>query len=104
MVSIMANLKINTDSVVTAATNIKTINRQIRDGFSSVQNAVTQLDNAWDGSAATNAIGKFNEIKNKYPNSRYNVIDSFASFLLQQVGERYVQTEDGIKSLAKEFK
>lgn len=100
----MANLKINTDSAVTAATHIKTINGQIRDGFSSVQNAVTQLDNAWDGSAATNAIGKFNEIKNKYPNSRYNVVDNFVNFLLQQVGEGYVQTEDTNKSLADAFK
>ena len=100
----MANLKINTDSAVTAATHIKTINGQIRDGFSSVQNAMTQLDNAWDGSAATNSIGKFNEIKSKFPEARYNVVDNFVNFLLQQVGEGYVQTEETNKSLADAFK
>ena len=100
----MGNLKINTDSAVTAATHIKTINGQIRDGFSSVQNAITQLDNAWDGSAATNSIGKFNEIKSKFPEARYNVVDNFVNFLLQQVGEGYVQTEETNKSLADAFK
>ncbi len=100
----MANLKINTDSAVTAATHIKTINGQIRDGFSNVQNAITQLDNAWDGSAATNAIGKFNEIKSTFPEARYNVVDNFVNFLLQQVGEGYVQTEETNKSLADAFK
>jgi hypothetical protein len=100
----MANLKINTDSAITAATHIKTINGQIRDGFSSVQNAITQLDNAWDGSAATNAIGKFNELKTKYPQARYNVVDNFVTFLFQQVGEGYIQTEEANKSLAEAFK
>ena len=100
----MANLKINTDCAVTAATHIKTINGQIRDGFTSVQNAITQLDNAWDGSAATNSIGKFNEIKSKFPEARYNVVDNFVNFLLQQVGEGYVQTEETNKSLADAFK
>ena len=100
----MANLKINTDSVVTAATNIKAINGQIRDGFSSVQKAITQLDNSWDGSAATNSIGKFNELKSKFPQARYNVVDNFVNFLLQQVGEGYVQTEEANKSLADAFK
>ena len=100
----MANLKINTDSAVAAATHIKTINGQIRDGFSSVKNAITQLDNAWDGSAATNSISKFNEIKSKYPDARYNVVDNFVNFLLQQVGEGYVQTEEANKSLADAFK
>lgn len=100
----MANLKINTDSVVTAATNIKRMNGQIRDDFSSVQRAMTQLDNAWDGAAANNAIGRFNELKSGFPDARYNVVDNYANFLLQQVGEGYVQTEETNKSLADLFK
>ena len=45
----------------------------MRDGFSSVQDAITRLDGTWDGSAATNAISKFNAIKNAYCDARYNV-------------------------------
>lgn len=100
----MANLKINTNSAVVAATHIKTINNQIRDSFSNVKKAISQLDNAWDGSAATNSIGKFNEIKSKFPEARYKVVDNYVNYLLQQVSEGYVQTEDTNKSLADAFK
>ena len=100
----MANLKVNTDSAVTAAGNIKNYNNQIRDGFSKVQTAMTQLDNAWEGSAATNSISKFNEMKAEFLDARYSVVDNYVNFLLQQVGEGYTQTEDTNKSLADAFK
>lgn len=100
----MANLKINTDAAVTAAGNIKLYNTQIRDGFSNVQTAITQLDNCWEGSAATAAISSFNEVKSKFFDARYNVLDNYVNFLLQQVGEGYSQTEDANISLADQFK
>lgn len=100
----MANLKINTDAAVTAAGNIKLYNTQIRDGFSNVQTAITQLDNCWEGSAATAAISNFNEVKSKFFDARYNVLDNYVNFLLQQVGEGYSQTEDANISLADQFK
>lgn len=100
----MANLKINTDTAVTAAGNIKLYNTQMRDNFPNVQTAITQLDNCWDGSAATVAISKFNEIKSKFFDARYNVLDNYVNFLLQQVGEGYTQTEDTNVSLADQFK
>jgi len=100
----MGKVKVNTDSAVTAANKIKGYNNQIRNGFSSVQSAISSLDASWDGSAATTAISKFNEIKSKYPDSRYNVVDNFVNFLLQQVGEGYTQTENANTSLADAFK
>ena len=100
----MANLKINTDTVVTAANNIKLYNMQIRDDFPDVQKAIAQLDNCWDGPAATAAISKFNELKSEYCDARYNVLDNYVNFLLQQVGEGYTQTEDANVSLADQFK
>lgn len=100
----MGYIKINTEAAVTAATNIKNYNNQIRDGLTEVQTAITRLDNAWDGSAATAAIAKFNEIKSKFATNRYNVLDNYANFLLQQVGEGYTQTENVNVSLADQFK
>lgn len=100
----MASLKINTEAAVTAAGNIKLYNTQMRDNFPNVQTAITQLDNCWDGSAATVAISKFNEIKSKFFDARYNVLDNYVNFLLQQVGEGYTQTEDTNVSLADQFK
>lgn len=100
----MARLKVDTEQVITIANKIKSLNNQMRDDFDGVQDAITRLDGTWDGSAATNAISKFNAIKNSYCDARYNVVDYFVSFLHQQVGEGYAQTEAANKSLAEQFK
>lgn len=100
----MTRLKINTDTAVAAARNIQLYNKQMRDNFPNVQRAITQLDNTWDGSAATAAISKFNEIKSQFFDARYNVLNNYVNFLLQQVGEGYTQTEDTNISLADQFK
>lgn len=100
----MARLKINTDLAVNAANNIKSYNGQMRDGITSVQTAINRLDSSWDGSAATAAIRKFGEIKSKFSDNRYNVLDNYVNFLLQQVGEGYTQTEKTNVSLADQFK
>lgn len=100
----MGYLKINTDAAVTAAENIKNLNTQINDSFDNVQSAMNQLDNCWDGSAAEATIGKFNEIKSSFLDSRYNVLDNYVNFLFQQVGEGYVASETVNLSLADQFK
>ncbi len=100
----MANLKVNADKVIATANRIKSLNNQMRTDFNNVQNAINSLNNVWDGSASTNAINKFNSIKNSYCDARYNVIDNFVLFLHQQVGEGYKQTESVNKSLADQFK
>lgn len=100
----MAKLKIDAEQVVATANRIKNLNNQMRDGFDSVQDAITKLDGVWEGSAATNAIAKFNSIKNSYCDARYNVVDNFVAFLHQQVGVGYTQTESANKSLADQFK
>lgn len=100
----MARLKVDAEQVIATANKIKKLNNQMRDEFCTVQDAIKRLDGTWDGSAATNAIGKFNSIKNSYCNARHSVIDSFVAFLHQQVGEGYTQTENVNKSLADQFK
>ena len=100
----MPNLKINTDAVVVAAENINLYNTQMQDNFASVQRAINQLNNTWDGSASTAAMSKFNEIISKFSDARYNELDNYVKFLLEQVGEGYTQTEEATKSLADLFK
>ena len=100
----MATLKVNSQQVIGVANKIKGINGQIKDEFRSAQNAVTRLDNVWDGAAASNAISKFNAIRNAYCDARYNVVDNFVAFLYEQVGEGYAQTEAANTSLADAFK
>lgn len=100
----MANLKVNTDAAVAAAEHIKQYNEQMRDHFDTVLRAIQKLDNSWDGAAASAAMSKFNELKSQFPEARYNVLDNYVNFLLQQVGEGYVQTENANISLADQFK
>lgn len=100
----MANLKIDTVAVTTAANNIGNINKQIRDSFDQVESAIKRLDSSWDGSVSTAAIGKFNEMKSKYVDARFKVMENYRRFLLEQVGQGYVQTEDVNKKLSEKFK
>lgn len=100
----MANLKVNTEAAVTAAKNIQMYNNQMRDQFATMQNAINRLDNSWEGSAATAAIAKFNEMRAKFCDVRYQVLDNYVNFLFQQVGEGYTQTENTNVSLADQFK
>lgn len=100
----MANLKVNSQQVISTANKIKGLNNQINDGFENVENAISRLNRKWDGPASNNAINKFNSIKGAYCSSRYKVVDNFVAFLHQQVGEGYAQTESVNKSLADAFK
>lgn len=100
----MANLKVNVDAVVSAASNIQTCNAQMRDSFPDVQRAIDQLNNNWDGAASNNAMRKFDDIKSKFSDSRFKALDNYVKFLLQQVGEGYTQTEEVNVSLADQFK
>ncbi len=100
----MADLRINIDNAVATSNNLKRLNTQIRDAFPGVQTAINRLNNSWDGPAASKTIAKFSEIKEKYAEARYNVVDNYVRFLLQQVGEGYTQTEEANTSLADAFK
>lgn len=100
----MADLKMNAEQVATCAGKIKTLNDQMRDGFTDVQNAINRLNDSWDGLASNNAMSKFNTVRNTYCNARYNVVDNFVAFLYQQVGQGYTQAESANKSLADQFK
>jgi len=100
----MVELKANAELVIATADRIKNLNVQMRDEFSSVQDAMNKLDISWESPAATNAINKFNSLKNAYCDARYNIVDNFVAFLYQQVGEGYTQTEEVNISLADQFK
>ena len=100
----MANLKVNTDRVLSVAEKIEHYNMQLRDDVTTVQNAVAQLDNSWEGEASAVAIRKFGELRDKYLDARYSAMNNYANFLRQQVSEGYTQTETVNKSLAEKFK
>lgn len=97
-------IAVNTDTVASTAESIRTINNRINEQYDVVQRAMSQLDNCWDGSAASFAIPKFKEIRSKFYQARYTVVDHYVAFLFQQIGQGYTETEEANKSLASAFK
>ena len=100
----MNDIKINTDQVTILANNIIYQYEKMREEFDMADQAVKRLNDAWDGPAATNAIGKFNQMKTQICEQRYKELDNYVSFLFQQVGVGYDNTESVNKSLADQFK
>jgi len=97
-------INVNTEAVKAAAIEIETINNRLDNDFSKLDNAMKQLDKNWDGSAADNAITKFNEVKNNFVERRSTVISNMANFMRVQVGENYEVTEKTVESAASQFK
>jgi uncharacterized protein YukE len=101
----MADLiKVDTERVSAAAKQIAQYNRKIRDDFSAVELAMKALANVWDGTASSQAISAFHELKQAYDEPRYEVMNNFVTFLHQQVDPGYTQTETTNVSLADRFK
>ena len=97
-------IKVNTAVVKSTANQIATVNKNIKNDFTAVQNAINSLNTNWDGSASEAAFRKFNDIKNKHYDKRYGVVNDMVSFMLKQVGENYEGTETIISSAASAFK
>jgi uncharacterized protein YukE len=97
-------IKVDTERVAATAKSVETYNNTIRDDFASVESAIKALNNVWDGSASTNAISAFYDIKSAFYGPRYDVVNQYVHFLRHQVDPSYTQAENANKSLADAFK
>lgn len=97
-------IKVNTAAVLNTANEIDTINRSIRDDFAAVVSAISALNRNWDGSASNTGIGKLNYIKKNFVDNRFNVVNDYAAFMRQIVGEGYEATEKAAVTAASAFK
>ena len=100
----MADLKINTALVQSTAQSMQRKNDFMRIRFSDVELAVNRLGNSWDGAASEKAISKMQQLKKQFNGARYDVLDNFVQFMLQQVNLGYENTEQVNVSLADQFK
>ncbi|MBQ7064253.1 MAG: hypothetical protein IJM90_05145 [Firmicutes bacterium] len=100
----MADLRVITDHIDATAESMAKHNIAIRDRLPQVQRAITSLNNSWDGAVSDEAISKFYEFCDRYPEPRYQVMDQVVQFLRQQVGTGYEQTESVNRSLADAFR
>ena len=100
----MADLSVDTESIIDVATSIKRINKDINNQFVSVQKAMNSLNTEWDGEAAEHAVKKFNEVKTIVTEDRSEVISDLISMLTNVVGIGYSEIESTNKKLADAFK
>lgn len=97
-------IKVDTDKVVLAATNITRYNQQIKDDFEVPEDAIEALAACWEGVSSENIRGSFFAIKSAYYDERYQRLANCVNFLLRQVDAGYVQVENTNRSLADAFK
>lgn len=101
----MGRLHVNTGAIRSTAKDIRSANERIRDGFDSTTKSVfNPLMNSWESPAASHAVKRFTDIRNCFYSDRYTVMDNYARFLEQLIGEGYDETEKNNTSLADLFK
>lgn len=97
-------IQINTAAVSSAADQIDTLNKKIRDELSDVDLAIQALQRCWEGDAANSGVNKYNYIKRSFSDARFSVVNGIVSFMKIQVGEGYETTEHAVSTAASAFK
>lgn len=100
----MDHIKIDTAKVVNTASRITTINQQIDTEFERMEKAIAHLNNCWQSRASDAVIGRFHSIKHSFKDSRFQVMQNYSKFLVQQVSDGYNKTETVNTNLADAFK
>lgn len=95
--------KVETQLLMSAASQIKKKNKAIADAFDAPVDAAKAMDRSWDGAAAGNAISAFNNLKGRYPSARSNALESAARVLVA-IANGYEMTEEKNESIADRFK
>ncbi len=98
------DIKMDTDAVKLAADNIATLNGNMKDTLNELSKTVGKLRSSWEGKAAENCIGKFNDMNSAYGEARHTAINNVVVFLKQQIGEGYEEQEKVNISLAELFR
>lgn len=97
-------IKVNTEAVAQSAQRIRVINRQLRDAFSEVDAAVSQLSRDWSGKAGEEAVATLRGIRNRHVDGRYESVEKLTCFLEERVTQKYQETEQKRKTAAAEFR
>lgn len=94
---------INTQEIITAATELRNANDNISSKFRIVTEKADLLKNDWNSSAGDVAFSKMYQLFN-YSETRYSVIQNYINVLEQQVNPNYQNAEETNKTLADQFK
>lgn len=101
-----STIRVNTSVVRNTVNTLSKLNNDMDQSFNTVNQAMTKLNNTWDGSAASKAMTKFNRMKGEFMGSggRKAVMNQYISFLTKAVADDYDVTETANTSLANLFK
>lgn len=103
MIDIKLDIGVDTDGIVSAASNLKTLNNEMQSDFERLENSAKKIESCWKSPAGNIAVTKMYELF-KFGESRYSVLQNYANFLEQQVDPNYNSAEETNKSLADQFK
>ena len=97
-------VQIKTAAVLSAADQIDTINKKIREEMAEIDASLRTLHQHWEGEAFDTCNNKYEYIKRNFSDSRYSTINGLVSFARNQVGEGYEMTEKAVSNAASAFK
>ena len=97
-------IQVNTASVLSSAEQIDRLNRRIHTDLDIVNSEMLQLQQNWQGEAATFGIGQYEHIKNSYEDARFDVVDEMVCFMKKVVGANYNTTEKKVSKAASAFR
>ena len=101
----MADLiKIDTAQVAEIANTLAGLNNDLQTNLKEAQAAITNLENVWQGEAATATIDAINTFAADYFQNYYDLINQYVEFLKKNVAEGYEETEITNTTLADSFK
>lgn len=97
-------IKVNTDQVAAIATNIETLNGQLKDLLLESNQLMQKLSDTWSGEASTKTLENYNGFAKQFSDQYYQVIDQYVKFLRVNVDAGYFEVETANISLADAFK
>ena len=100
----MGNLYVDTAAIQATAAEMEKLNKEMKDYFKDVKDAISILDNAWDGNTASKCIERLKKGNADIMNARYYAMDNYITFLKTKVSNDYQLTEDTNIKMSDQFK
>lgn len=97
-------IKIDTMAVRNAAEKVSRLNRNINYSLDELIRRVSSLNGSWDGSGSENALATFSRMRSDYYQNRYDQVDNFVRFMMNNVAGGYESAENNNISLSDAFK
>lgn len=96
-----SRITIDPNEVMSIASNMASLNQDLKEKLESTQKKVNSLADVWTGTAASSTIDSFNSFASKYYETYYDLIDQYVIFLKRNVAEAYPEIDAQIAKLGE---